>query len=130
MKIKEYHWLFPLLAIISIVLIFRVLSWNIADLNLSFDEAQYWTWSLNIDWGYYSKPPLLAWLIGLSTKTCGISELCLRMSSPILYSLSTIFISLTAFLMCEKDNKNRAALIAGTIWILTVSYTHLRDHET
>ena len=33
------------------------------DFNLFGDEAQYWVWSQNLNLGYYSKPPLLAWLI-------------------------------------------------------------------
>src|SRR5579863_4914745 len=35
------------------------------------DEAQYWLWSLKPDWGYYSKPPLIAWLIAGSTWLAG-----------------------------------------------------------
>src|SRR5262245_11654533 len=32
-------------------------------LGLSPDEAHYWHWSRNLDWGYYSKGPLVAWMI-------------------------------------------------------------------
>ena len=32
-------------------------------LELYPDEAQYWLWSRTLDWGYYSKPPMIAWLI-------------------------------------------------------------------
>ena len=31
--------------------------------DLAPDEAHYWDWSRNLDWGYYSKGPLIAWLI-------------------------------------------------------------------
>jgi 4-amino-4-deoxy-L-arabinose transferase-like glycosyltransferase len=31
-------------------------------LDLSPDESYYWHWSLRPDWGYYSKPPLVAWI--------------------------------------------------------------------
>ena len=39
--------------------------------GLHFDEAQYWTWSRHLAWSYYSKGPLVAWLIGLSTAAFG-----------------------------------------------------------
>ena len=39
--------------------------------DLFFDEAQYWAWSLEPAFGYYSKPPLIAWMIALSTSVCG-----------------------------------------------------------
>lgn len=34
-------------------------------LDLAPDEAHYWDWSRRLDWGYYSKGPLIAWLIRL-----------------------------------------------------------------
>lgn len=54
--------------------------------DLFFDEAQYWTWSLELAFGYYSKPPLIAWLIALSTSVCGTSELCIRLPSPLIHT--------------------------------------------
>src|SRR6266446_4955373 len=38
------------------------------------DEAQYWVWSQQLALGYYSKPPLVAWLIALTTGLFGDSE--------------------------------------------------------
>lgn len=40
--------------------------WYLIDncpLDLSGDEAHYWEWSRRPDWSYYSKGPLIAWLI-------------------------------------------------------------------
>ena len=36
-------------------------------LDLSPDEAHYWDWSRQPDWAYYSKGPLVAWLIRASS---------------------------------------------------------------
>ena len=49
------------------------------------DEAQYWLWSLHPAWGYYSKPPLVAWLIALTTGALGESEAAVRLSAPLLH---------------------------------------------
>src|SRR4051794_24778983 len=35
-------------------------------LDLAPDEAHYWDWSRHLDWNYYSKGPLVAWIIGAS----------------------------------------------------------------
>lgn len=35
------------------------------------DEAYYWTWSQHLDWSYYDGPPLIAYLIWLSTTLFG-----------------------------------------------------------
>lgn len=40
-------------------------------LDLAPDEAHYWHWSRHLDWSYYSKGPLVAWLIRLSTEWLG-----------------------------------------------------------
>lgn len=32
-------------------------------LDLAPDEAHYWDWSRHLDWSYYSKGPLIAWII-------------------------------------------------------------------
>ncbi|MFL5331205.1 MAG: glycosyltransferase family 39 protein [Gemmataceae bacterium] len=40
-------------------------------LDLAADEAHYWDWSRHLDWSYYSKGPLVAWLIRLSCELFG-----------------------------------------------------------
>ena len=118
MIIKENQWIISLLLIVIFVLLFRLISLSVLDLNLAFDEAQYWTWSLNNEWGYYSKPPLLAWLLSLTTSSCGISEFCIRIISPILYSISAFFIAFSAYLLSDATHRKRAAFLAGSIWII------------
>jgi 4-amino-4-deoxy-L-arabinose transferase-like glycosyltransferase len=57
------------------------------------DEAQYWLWSLTPDWGYYSKPPVVAWLIALTTRLAGNdNELAVRMAAPVLHFGTAIMI--------------------------------------
>jgi hypothetical protein len=40
-------------------------------LDLAPDEAHYWEWSRHLDWSYYSKGPLVAWLIRASCELFG-----------------------------------------------------------
>src|SRR5947208_1127731 len=40
-------------------------------LDLAPDEAHYWDWSRHLDWSYYSKGPLVAWLIRGSCELFG-----------------------------------------------------------
>ncbi len=50
------------------------------------DEAQYWLWSLHPAFGYYSKPPVVAWLIAATTWLAGTdNELAVRMGAPLLH---------------------------------------------
>ncbi|HWA31259.1 MAG TPA: hypothetical protein VG867_09170, partial [Rhizomicrobium sp.] len=49
------------LLIVAAITLVRVLALIFSPLNLYPDEAQYWWWSLTPDWGYFSKPPVIAW---------------------------------------------------------------------
>ena len=47
-------------------------------LDLVQDEAQYWDWSRRLQLSYYSKGPLIAWIIRASTALLGDTELGVR----------------------------------------------------
>jgi len=53
-------------------------------IGLAPDEAQYWTWSQKLDWGYYSKPPLIAWQIWFTTTFLGNSALGVRFGALVI----------------------------------------------
>lgn len=61
-----------------------------APYDLYADEAQYWYWSLTPDWGYFSKPPIVAWLITATTSVCGHGEACVKLASPILHFFTSL----------------------------------------
>lgn len=84
------------LAVVFTVTLLRVLVLVLTPLNLGPDEAQYWSWSLKPDFGYYSKPPMIAWIIGASTSVCGVAEVCIRLPAPFLHAASAIFIFFAA----------------------------------
>jgi 4-amino-4-deoxy-L-arabinose transferase-like glycosyltransferase len=59
-------------------------------LDLYPDEAQYWLWSRTLDWGYFSKPPMVAWIIWATTAIGGDSEAWIRLASPLLHAGTTL----------------------------------------
>ncbi len=71
--------------VVGAITLTRVILLFLSPFNLGGDEAQYWDWSRNLDFGYYSKPPMIAWLIRLETSVCGSSEACIRIGSPFLH---------------------------------------------
>ena len=58
------------------------------------DEAQYWSWSQGLAWGYYTKPPMIAWLIGATTAVCGDAQWCARAGSPLLHAGTSLLCGL------------------------------------
>lgn len=64
--------------------VFRLAYLAVVPLELSVDEAYYWDWSRQLAWGYYSKPPMVAWLIRLATLCGGHRELAIRWPASLL----------------------------------------------
>lgn len=53
---------------------------------VSFDEAQYWAWAQSLQFGYYSKPPLVAWAIAATTSACGDGAGCVKLGSTLIHA--------------------------------------------
>jgi 4-amino-4-deoxy-L-arabinose transferase-like glycosyltransferase len=90
---KPYElWLVILLVAL---LAARLIANAFARTDLVFDEAQYWSWSRDLDFGYFSKPPLIAWIIRGTTELCGNGEACIRSFPPVFYAIASWFVFLT-----------------------------------
>lgn len=81
-----------LLAILLALTVYRALAIAASGLDLYVDEAQYWTWSQALDWGYFSKPPMIAAVIAGTTAVCGDTALCVKSGALLLYPLTTLLI--------------------------------------
>ena len=58
---------------------------------LSPDETHYWEWSRQLDWSYYSKGPMVAYLIALGTRLVGSTAFGVRLPAVLLAAgLATI----------------------------------------
>lgn len=67
----------------------RIVALFYIPLGLYFDEAQYWMWSRTFEWGYFTKPPLIAWVIGLTTFLSGTdAEWAVRLGAPIAHAVA------------------------------------------
>ena len=89
-------------------------------LQLTPDEAYYWDWSRHLAWGYYSKPPLVAWLIALSTAKLGISEYAVRIPAVLLGGLYLVFIYYLARRLFDAQMAIWAVLAAAVSLISAV----------
>ena len=84
------------LLITIIIQLYRLFVLLNAQIDLYVDEAYYWGWSKELAFGYYSKPPVIAWTIALFTSLCGDGELCIKLPSLVIYPITATFIYLTA----------------------------------
>ncbi len=85
LKWRQGFWL-----LLTLVTIWRIVYLFITPLDLVPDEAYYWDWGRHLSWGYYSKPPLIAWINGLSTALLGASAFSVRLPAVICGSLTLV----------------------------------------
>src|SRR6202008_3287010 len=83
---RDVNWFSVLLTGLAALLCVRLFALATNGTDLFFDEAQYWAWSQDPALGYFSKPPLIAWIIGAATTACGAEEACVRLPSPLLHT--------------------------------------------
>jgi 4-amino-4-deoxy-L-arabinose transferase-like glycosyltransferase len=108
----EPGWGFALIAVAAVTL------WRIAELaawpvNLSFDEAQYWSWAQDPAFGYFSKPPVVAWAIAATTALFGSAEWAVRMGSPLAHAGT----ALALFALGRRIGGGRVGLISALLML-------------
>ena len=81
-----------MLAAVAAITAARLVWLAVQPADLYPDEAQYWFWAQHPALGYYSKPPLVAWLIALTTAAFGDSEFAIRLSAPLLHAVAAGFV--------------------------------------
>ncbi|EWH08219.1 hypothetical protein DS2_18418 [Catenovulum agarivorans DS-2] len=110
-QVSMWQWL---LIIVSCVFAYRLVITINTPISLFYDEAYYLSWAQNLDWGYYSKPPMVAWLIATTTHIFGMAEWAVKLSAPVLYAATAI--------LCFAINKQlfnaKAGFWAGLTFML------------
>lgn len=82
----------PLLLVILVISLIRAYFISISHIDLFVDEIQYWWWSKELDWGFYSKPPMIAVLIYLVTSVFGDSMLTIKLGAILVYPITTLVV--------------------------------------
>lgn len=95
------------------LLLARIVAIVIGHPQLGPDEGQYWFWSKAPAFGYYSKPPLIAWSIAATTALFGEAEWAVRLSAPLYQLGAAIFL----FLLARRLKDAHAAFWAGAAWL-------------
>lgn len=103
-----------------IVLVFALFLWRLGylflvPLDLAPDEAYYWDWSRRLAWCYYSKPPMVAWAMALSTGLLGSTAFAVRLPAVIFGIVGLWFL----YLLGKRIYGAKAGFFAVLAWIAT-----------
>jgi 4-amino-4-deoxy-L-arabinose transferase-like glycosyltransferase len=106
-----------ILVLLSLALLaLRMFEFTLSGAGLHVDEAQYWLWSRDLQWGYFSKPPVLVALITASTALFGNSLLGVKALAMMCWILSAWVLGWLAY----RINGMRTAIFAGGLFSATL----------
>ncbi len=90
-------WIGPALVLTLAVTAARVAVLWFDHKQLFVDEAQYWFWGQHLAWGYFSKPPLIGWLIRAATELAGSdARFWVRLPAPLLHGVTAMLLGTIA----------------------------------
>lgn len=86
---------------LGLLAVAAVTLWRVALLpfdraDLFVDDAQYWLWGQELAWGYYSKPPLIAWIIRASTTIGSDAPFWIRLPFPLIHAATAVVLAFVA----------------------------------
>lgn len=99
--------------IVVVLTIVRLIGLRFSIVDLFIDESQYWSWSREPAWGYFSKPPLLAWLITVAEHVCGSSEACIRAPAPLMSLATSLLVYAAGRALYDARTGFWAAMLAA-----------------
>lgn len=100
-------------AVVAITAV-RLVALAVWPLDLQADEAQYWDWAQDLAAGYYSKPPMVALGIALSTAFCGDGETCIRLPATLAHAAT----ALVVFALATRLFDARIGFFAALVFAL------------
>lgn len=115
------NYFFIFFIFVSIITIYRAFMLFYLNPNFYVDEAQYWIWSQNFDFGYYSKPPMVAWFISIFESLFGDSTIAIKSISLFVYPVSTFFIFLIAKELADEKTAFYSSILFFTMPAVSLS---------
>ena len=104
------------------LLVFRVFYlWAFVDFELAGDEAYYFDWGRQPDWCYFSKPPLIGWLMGLLRVCFGYHWWVIRLAAAV-FAVGTLS---CIFLLGRALYDAKTGFIAALFFLLTPAFSML-----
>ncbi len=111
--LKCFWWLLAavFIARIGVMLLF------VSGTDLAGDEAYYWDWGRRPDWCYYSKPPMIGWMMGVIGWLTGNAEWGIRFAALLLGTTTLVVIHRIALVLFDA----KTAFLTAVLVLLTIA---------
>lgn len=84
-----------------------------AAFDLAGDESYYWEWGRRPDWGYFSKPPMIGWLMGVVGVLTNHAEWGIRLASLLCGTVSLTLLYTLAKRMFDQPTALLTVFLAA-----------------
>ncbi len=93
----------------------RVLHLYHCPFDLYPDEAQYWVWAQDFAFGYFSKPPMVGWIIAATTAMCGDGVACIKLGMPVVHFVTAMAVYGIGRRLFDARTAMFSALVFATV---------------
>lgn len=118
---ERARWIWPALAVVLGVSALRIGLLALDRTDLFVDETQYWLWGQTLAFGYYSKPPLIGWVIRAATDLAGSdAAFWVRLPAPLFHAVTAMILAAIAARRLGPGAGVLAAALYITLPMVTV----------
>jgi len=103
------RWQLATIGIVAYILVLKLTFMAVVDLIP--EEAYYWNYAQHLDLSYLDHPPMVAWLIWLSTSVLGKSELAVRLPAFSCWIIAALFMYRLTLNLFDRTAAVRAILL-------------------
>jgi 4-amino-4-deoxy-L-arabinose transferase-like glycosyltransferase len=107
------NWFLPALIGVLTITALRVILLAFNKTDLFVDEAQYWLWGQELAFGYYSKPPLIGWVIRAFTEIGSDAQFWIRLPGPLFHAATALLLGAIAARLFDA----RVAIVTALAYI-------------
>lgn len=112
-EVPALRW--PLITIVILVYLLVLKLTLMALVDLIPEEAYYWNYAQHLDLSYLDHPPMVAWLIWLSTSVLGKSEFSVRLPAFICWIIAALFMFRLTLNLFDRTAAVRAILLLAVL---------------
>ncbi len=107
------RWSVITISVVAYVLILKLIFMGCV--NLIPEEAYYWNYAQHLDWGYLDHPPMVAWLIWISTNLLGKSEVSVRLPAYVAWIIAAFFMFRLTLNLYDRPAAFRTILLLAVL---------------
>ena len=111
--VQRSRWRMIAVAIVVYVSLLKLAFMGLV--NVIPEEAYYWNYAQHLDIGYLDHPPMVAWLIWLSTSLFGNSEFSIRLPAVISWIITAVFMFRLTVNLCDRAAAFRSVLLLAVL---------------